>query len=105
MEQLSDMSPCWKIAASFHPSWVFQRWVCRLYEARGAALIGFLILQPEGAAVVFLERDSLAAKTLVISSSAPKTAALLQKRGYSIVTAEVSEFEVRRKPTSCRLMY
>lgn len=60
-----------------------------------AVLIKLLCpFQPEGAAVVFLEKDSLSTKTLLISSSAPKTAQLLREKGYEIVQADVSEFEV-----------
>ncbi|UZJ51064.1 hypothetical protein CBS101457_000384 [Exobasidium rhododendri] len=50
--------------------------------------------EAEGAAVVFLDSDVISTKTLLISSSAPESAKLLQSRGYEVIKVEVSEFEL-----------
>jgi hypothetical protein len=53
---------------------------------------------------VFLENDATSARTLLISSLAPKSASQLQERGYEVIKADVSEFEVGMKGTRAFLV-
>jgi len=46
--------------------------------------------------VVLLGEDSL-----LISTSAPRTAALLERKGYRLVTVDISEFEKREASVTC----
>jgi dimethylargininase len=46
--------------------------------------------------VVLLGEDSL-----LISTSAPRTAALLERKGYRLATADISEFEKREASVTC----
>jgi len=52
--------------------------------------------EPEGAAVVVLSDDAV-----LMSSSAPKTAALIEDLGYRVVTVDVSEFEKMEGCVTC----
>jgi dimethylargininase len=38
---------------------------------------------------------------LLISTSAPRTSELLQRRGYRLVTVDISEFEKREASVTC----
>jgi N-dimethylarginine dimethylaminohydrolase len=52
--------------------------------------------EPEGVAVVELSRDSL-----LMSSSAPETAAMISGLGYRVVTVDISEFEKLEGCVTC----
>ena len=52
--------------------------------------------EPEGVAVVELSPESL-----LMSSSAPKTAAMLAGLGYRVVTVEIDEFEKLEAGVTC----
>ncbi|HWL02612.1 MAG TPA: arginine deiminase family protein [Microbacteriaceae bacterium] len=54
------------------------------------------VLEPEGAAVVVLDPG-----TVLMSSSAPRTAALIAGLGYRVVTTDVSEFEKLEGCVTC----
>ena len=52
--------------------------------------------EPEGVAVVVLESD-----TLLMSSSAPKSAELIRSLGYRVITVDISEFEKLEGCVTC----
>ena len=52
--------------------------------------------EPEGVAVVELSPESL-----LMSSSAPRTAAMLSGLGYRVVTVDISEFEKLEGCVTC----
>jgi len=52
--------------------------------------------EPEGVAVVVLDRDSV-----LMSASAPRTADLLRERGLEVVTTPLTEFEKLEGCVTC----
>ena len=54
------------------------------------------MFEPQGVAVVELSRESL-----LMSSAAPKTAAMLADLGYRVVTVDIGEFEKLEGCVTC----
>ena len=54
------------------------------------------VFEPQGVAVVELSRESL-----LMSSAAPQTAAMIASLGYRVVTVDISEFEKLEGCVTC----